>query len=245
MKLARITEEILPSHSSLNSDIWNRNKTLKRNIRKSLLQAARDFMKEHNIDLNIVDDIVITGSMANYNWTPYSDIDLHILINFENINPDVELVKDYYKIAKSLWNSIHDIQICGHEVEIYVQDIDEVHFATGIYSIKSSRWLKRPTSIEQVKPDKNQISNKYTAILSKIESIDMLIKQGKFKQAIRNAEKLRDKIKRMRQAGLETKGEYSVENLAFKELRNEGQLDRLHDLRQRAYDDYLSISQCS
>ena len=126
MKLARITEEVLSSHSSLNSDIWNRNKTLKRNIRKSLLQAARDFMKEHNIDVSIIDDIVITGSMANYNWTSYSDIDLHILINFENINPDVELVKDYYKIAKSLWNSIHDIQICNHEVEIYVQDIDEV-----------------------------------------------------------------------------------------------------------------------
>jgi len=245
MKLTQIINENSHSRLSLNPNLWDYDKTLKRNVRKSLLQAAIDFMKEHNIDINIVDDIVITGSMANFNWNSYSDIDLHILIDFKDINSDIELVREYYKVAKSLWNSIHDIQICDHEVEIYVQDINETHFATGIYSVKSSKWLKKPTSVDQIKPDNSQINNKYTIIMSKINDIDTLIKQDKFKQAIRNAEKLRDRIKKMRQTGLETKGEYSIENLAFKKLRNEGQLDRLHDLRQQAYDDYLSINQCS
>jgi len=64
------------------------------------------------------------------------------------------------------------------------------------------------------------------------------------KDAFEEAERVRSRIKEMRQAGLESAGEFSVENLVFKYLRNNGHLDRLSRLRRIAYDDELSVSQC-
>jgi len=47
----------------------------------------------------------------------------------------------------------------------------------------------------------------------------------------------------LRQSGLENEGEFGVENLAFKLLRNEGDLDKLNDAHLQAVDNDLSLSE--
>ena len=54
-------------------------------------------------------------------------------------------------------------------------------------------------------------------------------------------EKLREKIKKMRSAGLSEKGEFSTENIVFKVLRRTEYMGRLLDLQTKAYDLSLSI----
>ena len=105
----------------LNRQIWQRGNTLDPAVSERLLKIAKDFYEKLDLPAPIL-DITFTGSMANYNWTNLSDIDLHIVINYSDVNEDIDLVKNYLMEAKSNWNRNHDIQIKGHEVEIYVQD---------------------------------------------------------------------------------------------------------------------------
>ena len=60
--------------------------------------------------------------------------------------------------------------------------------------------------------------------------------------SIEDIEKLRDKIRRFRQAGLETGGAYSVENLTFKVLRRNEYLKKLSSLRILSYDHLMSLN---
>jgi hypothetical protein len=235
---------LLENAAKLNSKLWDESWNIRDDVRESLMQIASDFSKKHNLDIDVADDIVITGSMANYNWNEHSDIDLHILLDFKKINDDVDLVGDYFKLAKSLWNSLHGIEVCDHEVEVYVQDTEEVHHSTGVYSILNSTWVKRPEWSSSQVTDQAQIDAKTNSITDRVDGIDKDIQSGNYEEAIKKAEKLRDKIKRMRSSGLASGGEHSIENLTFKALRNAGELDRLHDLRQAAYDEYRSIRDC-
>jgi hypothetical protein len=54
---------------------------------------------------------------------------------------------------------------------------------------------------------------------------------------------VKDKITKMRQAGLERAGEWSVENLVFKIVRNLGLIDEITDLIRELEDQQLSLEQ--
>jgi hypothetical protein len=54
--------------------------------------------------------------------------------------------------------------------------------------------------------------------------------------------KLKAKLKKMRQAGLDKAGEMSPDNLAFKSMRRAGLIDKLRDLYQQAYTLEMSLN---
>ena len=46
-----------------------------------------------------------TGSLANYNWSKFSDIDLHLILDYDQFNPsERELYKELFKLKKTLFN---------------------------------------------------------------------------------------------------------------------------------------------
>lgn len=227
----------------LNPEVWLPDRTLRPDVRENLLQIAHDFCGQHVLPDEAIEDITLTGSNANFNWGKFSDIDLHLIVDFSKVDENRELVYDYYRMAKSLWNSSHEIKICGHEVEVYVQDSGEPHHSTGVYSIQNGEWLIEPTKDNSTKPDESSVQQKAQDFVDRIDRISQMVKDDD-DSASSEAEKLKDRVKKMRQAGLESAGEFSVENLAFKYLRNEGHLDRLSDLRRQAYDQSLSMDQC-
>ena len=53
--------------------------------------------------------------------------------------------------------------------------------------------------------------------------------------------KIKNKLKTMRQSAVEKYGEFSVENLAFKKLRNDGYIEKLFDYTASVFDDNLSV----
>lgn len=241
MRLSILVESKEPQ---MHPGIWNANGSLQPEIRENLLQVAKDFQKQHYLPDESIVDITLTGSIANYNWTEYSDIDLHILADFDKIEDNLELLTDYYKVAKSLWNNGHDIEICGHEVEIYVQNSEEPHHSSGIYSILNDEWLQKPIKENENKPDESLVRQKAEGIITRINSIEKLIDSNP-EAALERGIKLKDKIKKMRKAGLTRSGEYSIENLAFKFMRDEGHLDRLIGSLKAAYDSQFCVDNCS
>ena len=211
---------------------------MREDIRKRLLEISDEFIETFGVEF-FIHDIVLTGSLSNYNWSNFSDVDLHILIDYKESEYRFELVKEFFDAKKSVFNEKHDIKIKGYNVEVYVQDIDEPHISSGVYSILHDKWEVKPKQ-EKPKIDDNKILSK-AEFYAKL--IDTMIKEGKNKNILPLIEKLRKKIKDFRQCGLESGGEYSYENLVFKLLRRNGYIEKLLKLKTDITDKKLSITQ--
>jgi len=226
---------------NLNSDIWENESLLKPEIADRLYTIAQDFFKSLNLDWVTIKDITLTGSLANYTWSKYSDVDLHIILNFRDVDENLELVREYLRDAGSLWNKTHNITIKGFDVEMYVQDYNEPHHSTGVYSIINDLWVVRASKVS-TRIDYPNIEKKAAALMDEINNVYEMYANKEYKNAHEASEKLRDKIRRFRQAGLEKGGAYSVENLTFKILRRNEYLKKLSSLRILSYDSMMTIN---
>ena len=208
-------------------------------VRERLLEISDNFIDFLGVEF-FIHDVVLTGSLANYNWSEFSDVDLHIIIDYEDTGHNIDLLKEFFNAKKGVWNALHDIKIKNYEVEVYVQDVTEKHIASGVYSILNYNWI--------IEPQKEKKSIDDRKILEKGEEyakiIDDLIEKGKEGIDIRSdIEEVRKKIKRFRQSGLDGGGEYSYENLTFKLLRRNGYIKKLIDLRKEITDKKFSITE--
>jgi hypothetical protein len=211
---------------------------LREDIRKRLIDVASQFMDFVDIEF-FIHDIHFTGSLANYNWSEFSDIDLHILVDFEDSNYPVKLLKEFFDSKRHIWNESHDIKIKGYEIEIYVQDSNEKHISSGVYSVLHNKWIVVP------EPTNPKIDDR--KILEKGEeyanAIDFLIKNKDKNTTPTKIDALKQKIKTLRQSGLENGGEFSYENLTFKLLRRNGYIEKLMNLKTSVIDNKLSITE--
>jgi len=233
--------ESFEMRDSLEPRIWKNNK-LRWQVKKHLMKIAKDFIARLPAPVKIK-DVTLTGSLANYNWSNYSDVDLHIIVDFLEVDENITLVKSFFDNARMRWNNAHDIKIRGYDVEIYVEDAKEIHKSSGVYSIMNDEWIKEPKKFN-ASIDFSAARKKAEDIEFQVNIIDNLIIVGKNKHALRHVERLKKKIKNMRRAGLESpKQEFSVENIAFKILRRNGILDMLQQQKTQAYDNMLNIKE--
>jgi hypothetical protein len=211
------------THSELNPAIWKDGELLPK-LRAGFMKIAEKFYEFLEIDAPIL-DVILIGSNANYNWTKYSDIDLHVVINYMEVGDNLHMTKNYLHLKKALWNHEYPLKYKGINIELYAQDANEdLHSSVGIYSIAHNKWINRPKA--------DLISIDDSLIQMKAEPFEYEITN--LKQNHPNLEKrIREillRLRNLRQAGLEAEGEYSIENLAFKYLRNKGLIDRLKEL---------------
>ena len=229
---------------TLNPEIWNDVETndpvLRPNIRAGLLAIAAEFMEFLSEDL-FVDDVRFTGSLANFNWSKYSDIDLHVLVDFSQFDPEDRAVyKELFQLKKTLFNTTHNITIKGYEVELYGEDINEIHHSTGVYSVLFDEWVHKPEK-EDVKIDKEILKGKTENMMSKVDALIEDVSDDELDAALAKIEKFKEKLKKYRSAGLEKDGEFSYENLVFKFLRRNGYIDKLFDFKNKLMDKSLSL----
>tara|TARA_R110000824_G_scaffold364153_1_gene552494 strand:- start:147 stop:1094 length:948 start_codon:yes stop_codon:yes gene_type:complete len=228
-------------HDILEPEVWSGDKLIPE-VREALLKIAKDFLIDLPFDID-VEDITLTGSLANYNWSKFSDVDLHIVLDFSQVDDNEELVAGFFRNLQTNWNTRHDIYMKEYEVEIYFQDSRETHLSTGIYSIQNDGWLVEPKP-QSVSIDYANIEKKAEDIVDRIDHIKQMMEDEEEGGTILDAiDRLRAKIRNMRKAGLEGAGQYSVENLAFKVLRRSEELSRLSGLKAQAYDSLMTVTQ--
>ena len=225
----------------LSPDVWEDEDFIKTDLKKNLEKIARDFLDSLGISAEIK-DIIVTGSLANYNWSQFSDVDLHILLDFGEIDENTELVKQMFDKSRIIWNKEHDIKVKDHDIEIYVQDINEPHVSTGIYSILDDNWEKKPIPT-QISIEKDDIRKKSAHLMDEIDETQNMLDEGDDEGAFLNSMRLKEKIKNFRKGGLEKGGEFSSENLSFKVLRRNGYLEKLGDIYTSSYDSIMSIDE--
>lgn len=221
-------------HNRLNPRVWD-NDRMKQRIRYHLLKIAKLFIESLNIENIPLKDIYLMGSLASYNYTPYSDFDLHIILDKSKLSCDPKLLDQMFKSAKNRWNEHYPITLKGYDVELYSQDINAPYVSNGVYSVLDDKWVEKPEKVFPVIKD-NAIRVK---ALSLMYDINRVIEDGE----VDAAQKLKDKISKMRKSGLEKTGMYGVENLTFKVLRNQGYLNKLFDFIKHKITQDLSLPQ--
>lgn len=213
-------------NDELNPLFWQGD-VLKRDVRKALLLNAKRFIEFCDLDNYKFNDIILTGSIANFNYNDNSDVDIHVIFDFDQIHVDRDFVEAYFKLKKSLWSEKIPVQIKGYDVEIYVQDEKEKHHSTGIYSLVNNKWISKPIK-KLINIDTANLKIKAGNFIDKIDELEGIEDNDKF---LVKYDELLDKIKKYRKVGLDKTGEYSTENLVFKLLRNNGYLKKLIDLK--------------
>ena len=224
----------LKYHDTLNSKLWDGDK-LKSDVKDKLIEIGNAWAEFSNIPQEAIKDMIFVGGNANFNYTDFSDIDLHLLIDKDELPDCPDLIDDYFKDKKQLWALSHDISIYGHDVELYAQDVNaEFPANQGVYSLTQDNWMVPPTR-QEVNLEDPSLMKKINDYMDKINGLmDSNSDAESFK-------KLKKKFGDMRKAGIKKAGEFSQENLIFKELRNKGYLDRMNQYIKSKEDEKLSL----
>lgn len=231
----------------LENHIWDEDGCLDLRVRRALMDIADDFWKTCNIKWVKPETVILTGSICNYNWSEYSDIDLHVVVDFSKIHKNQEFVQEYFDDKKNDWNDSHGkLKVYGFPVEMYVQNIGAETASQAIYDLWKNEWVKEPKegNIKPIKLNKYAIKEIAAEIMTEIDELCEAFEKEEDKHKIEEIndkiDKLLKKIKSVRKAGLKH-GEMGSGNLAYKVMRRTGYLDKLWNLSQDVYDKLNSI----
>lgn len=208
-------------NDKLNPALWNDDNTLKNEVRNKLIEIYETFitkLKDNEIPINVI-DVLLLGSNAAFNYTSTSDIDLHIVVDFDDLPINNTLTQIFYNNEKSKFNEDHNITIKGFPVEVYIEDINAGTESKGIFSIIKNEWLRFPEYNPPKDVDYSKLLNVYN---NKIQKAISSNNSNDIKNLI-------NEIRMMRKISLMEDGEYSKGNLVFKELRNNGSIDSLYN----------------
>jgi predicted nucleotidyltransferase len=234
------------SQDELNSKIWEKDGnsyTMKPDVREKLLEVANLFIDSLGVDV-IITDIIMIGSLVNYNWSKYSDIDLHIVVNFNQFSENSkDLYLEFFDLKKVIFNQKHNITMFGYDVECFVQKEDETTFSSGIYSILYDMWMNEPKKSNTKNIDKELIKDRASQWMRIIDGLIDNIQDEDPDEIKSLVKKYKEKLKKFRNCGLEKGGEMSLENLVFKLLRRNGYIEKLYDTPTEIINKKLSMKQ--
>jgi hypothetical protein len=252
------TKEILKSfetQNELNPKIWytpnekfmgdpeGQKKKMRPEVRKKLLEISNQFIDFLGVDV-VITDIIMIGSLVNYNWSKFSDIDLHMVVNFNQFPENSkDLYLEFFDLKKVIFNQKHNIKMFGYDVECFVQKEDETTFSSGIYSILYDMWMNEPKKDTDKNIDSKLIKDKAQQWMRIIDGVINNIEDEEPDEIKSLVKKYKEKLKKFRNCGLEKNGEMSIENLVFKLLRRNGYIEKLYDLPTEIIDKKLSMKQ--
>jgi len=225
----------LQCHEELNPKLWDGDK-LKPEVRETLINFGKTWGQFAKIPKSMIQDMVMTGGNANFNYTDKSDIDVHLIVDRSKLYHDPQIVEDYLQAKKTLWTMSHNVTVYGYPLEPYAQDESITYPKNqGVYSLIKNDWLAKP---KQCTYDYNSDHLLKQKVKHYMHTIDEMIKM---KAGPEQFDMLKNKFKDMRSTGIQKYGEFSRENLVFKELRNRGYLDKMTKYQKSKKDQELSL----
>lgn len=208
--------EKFEKHDALNPKLWSKDKLLPE-VKTKIIEIIDEFMSTIELDVKILDARIV-GSQASFNYTDKSDLDVHLVTNFDMMDASEEILTVLYNALKTKFNKDYDISIKGIDVELYIEDMNASAVSNGIYSIYKDEWIKYPVKLDNIpEVDTSKEFNQWK------EEIDKLLQSGNSE----SIEKAIDDLYIIRKDSLATEGEYGKGNQLFKDIRNNGLLDDL------------------
>ena len=226
----------------LNPEVWDDFK-IKQSIREKLLEISNEFLDSLYGDFTVY-DIILTGSLSSFNWSEYSDFDIHVIIDYSDINDDVELVSNYLNLFGKRFNRDYDITLYDYEVELYVEDKNgqSRDHINGIFSILKDSWVKRPSPITDHDVDTELVEKKSIDMMEQIDELESKFDQLEDSDRKDEVDRIWDKIKKSRRDGISSPdGEFAIGNLVFKYLRRNEYIGKVIELKKKLIEDKYSI----
>lgn len=229
-------KESFEVHDTLNPKLWDTstNKLLPE-VRQKIIEIVNAFEEYLDFPIQIL-DIHLVGSNASFNWTSSSDLDVHIIANYEDITDEPALLQALYDAKKSKFNNDYRINIRGVEIEMYVQDVNSGIMSNGIYSVCDNDWVKEPKPIKSI--TKHNTETELEKWTTKINDVIMSNDYDKINDTI-------NMLYLIRHNSLAIDGEYGKGNQLFKDIRNKGLLDNLKKAKIKARSKELSLESLS
>lgn len=221
---------VIDTHKELNPKLWKKDQTMRPEVQVALFRIAKEFYDFLGFDAPLV-DVQVTGSQANYNYSIYSDLDLHLIVPYTEVECD-EPVADLFDTKRKLWKQQHTITVHGVPVEVYVEDTDKPVRGSA-YSIMKDQWLRKPDPTE-VEVDDLELRRDVQIWLERIRTVVKSRDPEKIKD-------LKDQLQQYRKDALARYGEQAHENLVYKSLRNLGVISALMTAIRTLKDRALSI----
>ena len=224
-----LQESAIELHDTLNPKLWDENDNLRPLVKDRLIKIVDKYIESSNvITKDDVIDVELLGSNASYNYTPYSDLDIHLVVNMEDVSCDPALFQLACNAERSNFNKNYDFKIKGIDVELYVEDVHAGTASNGIYSLYKDEWIKFPSKITVPDYDNDE---EYIKLLDSWKSLAETTLAN-----ATSASEVQDYVNNLynlRRTSIMTDGEFGKGNLVFKEIRNEGLLD---ELKQKQYE---------
>jgi hypothetical protein len=214
--MSKLDTAIVDKHPTLNTKLWKDSKTLRPEVQVALFKIAKEFFQFLDFNAPLV-DVQVTGSQANYNYSSYSDLDLHLIVPYSEVDCD-EPVADLFDTKRKLWKQQHTITVHGVPVEVYVEDTDKP-VKGAAYSIMKDQWLREPDPTE-VEVDDVELRREMQIWLERMNTVVQ-------SRDLQKMQDLKDQLQQYRKTALARNGEYALENLVYKSLRNLGVISQL------------------
>ena len=224
-----LNEVLTVAHDELNPAIWD-NGMLKPEIKEKILALVEEFQSTLDVPLHVL-DIEIVGSNASYNYTDKSDVDVHIITNFDDYGYPQEFIQAAMNSFKANFNKAYDVDYKGFNVELYVENVNSTPTTNGVYSVIQDKWIKEPQKLEAIEVELEPALTEYR------QKIDSALKSGSAEEI--NA--IIDELYVMRRNSLLVDGETGAGNLIFKQIRNDGLLDGLKNKKVELRSNELSV----
>lgn len=216
-------------HDELNPRIWKDGNLLP-DVKSALLKIAQDFRTFIDVPFE-VSDVLITGGQVSYYYTKFSDLDLHLVVDFDQVKCERE-ASELFDTKRLLYKKKYDVTVKGIPVELYVENKDYPAVSAS-YSLLSNQWIVEP---------KKQIDNINTPEIERLAKVwQRVIESSLASKDVKTVQKTLGMLRKFRRLGLKTGGEYSTANLVYKTLRNSEILEKLVTFLDNAHDQDLSI----
>lgn len=239
LTIAAAVADVTRKPRGMDENVWLDDQKIRPDVKEKLLDAAMDVWEETESGGAELLDITLTGSTTGPRWSPAGDLDVHLVVKFSDAEGDEDLVSSYFKARGKVWNNQHNVKVGGHPVEVYIQDADEPHYSSGVYSLLKDEWTHRQEQGEWA-PYKD-VAKKSKVIARDIRNAISSLKDRPSLEGVERAKKVMERLRELRKAGLTRAGEGSVENLSYKALRRAGYVDKLVNAMNTAMDELLSL----
>lgn len=225
-------DDAIEFKDQLNPKLWD-GWNLKKEAAEHLKYVADEFVKWLDCKLEIK-DVEILGSMASYNYSDTSDIDLHIYADLKG-HKEKDTIKELLETKTKLFKKLFPIRLFGIPIELTVEDDSNRATSNGMYSLTNGKWIQKPKKFEEEDVD--------TSGAAKLSGMW----KKRIKDALQNKKvdshelnDLKDEIKAQRKKALKKDGEFSDGNIAFKDLRKTGFIDKIKNVRDKKFEKELS-----
>lgn len=233
---------------SLSPILWNKENQLKPDMRKKLNAGLNYFIKLYKLDELKLEDAVIMGSMANYDYDRYSDIDVHLFYTLPKESKTNTTLQNALRYINVNWEARHHITINGHTVNYFLDSRTDrlrnhkhdKQINLSFYSLKHNRWIIRPTYTPAPKINLPKVREAYKSAKDQLNDIAMLYNKKRFDQSLNESDKLLRTLTSTRNTALNTEGRYAVANIAYKALRRTGVISDIRKYKSASSDQLLS-----